>query len=515
MWKDFLIEGIRLLPGRHVTDHQMRLYMKFRQSDAPPVAAAKASISAATAYRFEQDRRLPSHHEPIRGRRRPDPLADFFEIEIVPMLKAAPGLRVVAIFEEMQRRHPALSAGVRRTLERRIRSWRALHGAEQDVIFRQIHEPGRMGLSDFTDMADLGVSIGGERLEHRLYHFRLVYSGFEHAHVILGGESYVALAEGLQNALWALGGSPLEHRSDSLSAAFRNLAKDAREDLTRRYDALCAHYGMQPTRNNRGVAHENGSIESSHGHLKKAVVDALLMRGVSNFDDLAAYRRFIDEIVSRKNARCAKRIEAERPALQLLPGQRTCDYEETIVTVTSSGGFMLKKVFYTVPSRLIGHRLRVRLYDHRLDLFIGGTALMTLTRGRADATGKHAHVVDYRHVIHALRRKPMALLGLAYRDQLFPRDAYRQMFDRLLERLPEKSACRLMVNLLALAHERGCEADLATVLAADLVAGQLPDMAALRERFAPDPAALPEVVVHLTPLIAYEALLGNDVGEAA
>ena len=187
------------------------------------------------------------------------------------MLTAAPGLRAVAIFDEMQRRHPDLSAGARRTLERRIRSWRALHGADQEVIFRQVHEPGRMGLSDFTDMADLGVTIAGERLDHRLYHFRLAYSGFEHAHVILGGESYVALAEGLQNALWALGGAPLEHRSDSLSAAFRNLNSEAREDLTRRYDALCAHYGMQPTRNNRGVAHENGAIESPHGHLKKAI----------------------------------------------------------------------------------------------------------------------------------------------------------------------------------------------------------------------------------------------------
>ena len=364
------------------------------------------------------------------------------------MLKAAPGLRAVAIFEEMQRRHPHLSPGARRTLERRIRSWRARHGADQDVIFRQVHEPGRMGLSDFTDMADLGVTIATEPLDHRLYHFRLVYSGFEHAHVILGGESYVALAEGLQNALWTLGGAPREHRSDSLSAAFRNLDADAREDLTRRYDALCAHYGMEPTRNNRGVAHENGAIESPHGHLKKAVKDALLMRGVNDFEDLTSYRRFIDEIVSRKNATNGKRIEAERLTLQSLPGQRTCDYEETIVTITSSGGFTLRKVFYTVPSRLIGHRLRVRLYDDRLDLFIGGTALMTLTRGRPPTTGKHAHVVDYRHVIHALRRKPMALLNLVYRDQLFPRDAYRRTFERLLEKLPAKSACRIMVDLL-------------------------------------------------------------------
>jgi hypothetical protein len=164
---------------------------------------------------------------------------------------------------------------------------------------------------------------------------------------------------------------------------------------------------MEPTRNNRGVAHENGAIESPHGHLKKAVKDALLMRGANDFEDLTNYRRFIDEIMSRENATNGKRIETERPTLQSPPGQRTCDYEETIVTITSSGGFTLRKVFYTVPSRLIGHRLRGRLYDDRLDLFIGGTALMTLTRGRPAAIGKHAHVVDYRHVIHAPRRKPI------------------------------------------------------------------------------------------------------------
>ena len=489
--------------------------MTLRLTHGSAIAAAKASISTTTAYRYEQAHQLPSSQKKARGRRRPDPLIDFFDAEVVPMLKAAPALRPVAIFEEMQRRHPTLSAGARRTLERRIRSWRALYGADQEVIFRQVHEPGRMGLSDFTDMTELGVTVAGIRLEHRLYHFRLAYSGFEHGHVILGGESYVALAEGLQNALWTLGGAPLEHRSDSLSAAFRNLDQDAREDLTQRYDALCAHYGMQPTRNNRGVAHENGAIESVHGHLKKAVKDALLLRGTADFNDLAGYRRFIDEITSRKNGHHAKRIAAERPALQPLPGQRTCDYEDTVITVTSSGGFTLRKVFYTVPSRLIGYRLRVRLYDDRLDVFIGATLLMTLARGRAAPNGNHGHVVDYRHVIHALRRKPMALLNLVYRDQLFPRDAYRLTFDRLLDKLPEKSACRLMVELLALAHERGCEAELANLLSDDLAAAQLPDLAALRARFAPDPAALPEVVVHLTPLIAYEALLGADLGDAA
>lgn len=489
--------------------------MKFRANNPRSVAAARASISIATAYRIDGDPRLPSQNKPSRGRRRADPLLEVFEAAVVPMLVAAPDVRPVAIFEELRRRYPDLQDNVRRTLERRIRSWRALHGAEREIIFRQVHEPGRMGLSDFTEMGDLAVGVAGVLLDHRLYHFRLAYSGFEHAHVILGGESYVALAEGLQNALWALGGAPREHRSDSLSAAFRNLNRAAREDLTTRYDALCVHYGMEPSRNNRGVAHENGSIESPHGHLKSAIRDALLLRGSGDFADVGAYRRFIDEIVSRKNARNAKRIAAERATLRSLPSNRTCDYEDTFAFVTSSGGFTLKKVFYTVPSRLVGHRLRVKLYDNRLELLIGGTLLMTLERGRAGPNGKHGHVVDYRHVIHSLRRKPMALLNLVYRDQLFPREAYRLMFERLRERLTDRLACKTIVELLSLAHDRACEAELAGILTEYLDADPLPDLAALRRRFAPDPARLPEVLVELVPLSVYETLTDSHLGEAA
>ena len=305
--------------------------MKSRQTSAPAIAAARSGFSRATAYRIEADPRLPSQKMLPRERRRPDPIAHLWDAEIVPLLKATPGIRAVAVFDEMRRRHPELGEGVRRTLERRIRRWRALNGSEQDVIFRQEHPPGRMGLSDFTDVAELGIMISGEPLAHRLYHFRLAFSGFAHAHVVLGGESFVALAEGLQNALWALGGVPEQHRSDSLSAAFRNLDAQAQEDLTKRYEALVAHYKMTPTRNNPGVAHENGSIESPHGHLKKVIEDELLLRGSRDFDDLAAYRRFIvlearlrhDEIVGRRNARNRCQIEIERAVLKELPSWRS------------------------------------------------------------------------------------------------------------------------------------------------------------------------------------------------
>jgi transposase InsO family protein len=492
----------------------MRLFMNMRRKHSPAISAAKAGFSTAAAYRFEKDPRLPSQKKPHRERRRPDPLAGVWDNEVVPMLKAAPGLRPVAVFEELCRRHPELGAGTRRTLERRIRSWRAVNGPDREVIFRQEHPPGRMGLSDFTEVADLGVTIAGQVFDGRLYHFRLPFSGFEHAHVVLGGESFVALAEGLQNALWALGGAPEQHRSDSLSAAFRNLDADAKEDLTRRYEAFCAHYGMTPTRNNLGVSHENGSVESSHGHLKSKLDDALLLRASRDFDDLEAWRGFVDQIVGRGNARNAKRIDQERMALKELPARRTADYEEVSVEVTSSSAFTLRKVFYSVPSRLIGHRLRVRLYDDRLEGFQGSTLLFTLRRGRPDPSGKHGHVIDYRHVIHSLRRKPMALLNLVYRDQLFPRRAFALAFEALLAALGERPACRAMVGILALAHERACEAELAFALQEALDDGVLPNLPALIERFRPKDVALPVVVVTLPSLAIYDQIATSQ-GEAA
>jgi hypothetical protein len=352
----------------------------------------------------------------------------------------------------------------------------------------------------------LGITVAGVVLGHRLYHFRLAFSGFEHAHVVLGGESFVALAEGLQNALWALGGAPREHRSDSLSAAFCNLDRDAQEDLTLRYQGLMRHYDMIPTRNNLGVAHENGSIESSHGHLKKTLEDALLLRGSRDFDDLDAYRRFVDEIVGRRNANNRKRIELERPTLAALPKRRTADYEEKIVTVTSSGGFILRRVFYTAPSRLIGHRLRVHLYYDRLECFLGATAMMTLRRGRPVSQSKGGHVIDYRHVIHALRKKPTALLNLVYRDQLFPRPAYARAFEALHHSVGDRRACKLTVELLALAHDRGCEIELAGLIDAELDAGRLPDLAILHEWFGPNPASVPVIKVEFVPLSSYDEL---------
>jgi len=232
----------------------------------------------------------------------------------------------------------------------------------------------------------------------------------------------------------------------------------------------------------------------------------LLLRASRDFDNPPAWRCFVDEIVGRGNARNAKCIDRERTALKALPVRKTADYEEGNVDVTSSSAFTLRKVFYTVPSRLIGHRLRVCLYDDRLECLQGSTHIVTLRRGRPRPNGKHVHVADYRHVIHSLRRKPMALLNLVYRDQLFPRRAYALALDALLLDAGEKHPCRAMVDLLALAHEHACEAEFALAIEADLDAGRLPDLKALKQRFQPAAAAVPTVIVVLPPLTVYDEI---------
>jgi hypothetical protein len=333
----------------------------------------------------------------------------------------------------------------------------------------------------------------------------------------------VALAEGLQNALWALGRAPLQHRSDSLSAAFRNLDDNTRQDQTRHYEALCAHYGMQPTRNNRGVAHENGAIESQHGHLKRVAAQALLLRGSAGFDSLDAYRDWIADLIGRRNARREKLVALERAELSRLPPRRTTDHDEASVRVTSSSGFILRKVFYTVPSRLIGYRLNLRIYDDRLDCFVGQSLVLTLPRGRPPSDGRRIQMVDYRHIIHSLRCKPMALLNLVYRDALFPRPAYRLAWEKLLATGDPRAACKSMVSLLALAHDRGCEAELAAALTEQMqrprTAGSaVIDVPALQVRFAPAVGRMPEIVVTLPPVASYDALLpshGPSMGAAA
>jgi hypothetical protein len=335
--------------------------------------------------------------------------------------------------------------------------------------------------------------------------------------VVLGGESYAALAEHLQDALWTLGGVPKEHRTDSLSAAYRNLTREEAEDVTQRYEALCAHYGLIASRNNPGVsagprlrreAHENGAVESSHRHLKTALDQALILRGSRDFATLADYRTFVDELVARRNRRRETAVRAEAAALGALPERRTADFTEVVVRVTRTGGFMVKGVFYSAPSQLVGQRLRVHIHDDRIEGWLGATRVVAHPR-RRKSDNRRVHVVDYHHVIHALRRKPGAFAGSVFRDSLFPRSEYAEAWARLSKALPEKEACRRMVGLLALAHDEACEAELAALIAEDLAARRLPEPRALAARLEPRRRQLPEdTPVVLADLASFDALLG-------
>jgi hypothetical protein len=183
--------------------------MESRRQHTQRVAAARAGISERSARRIDRDPSRGGDRPERHWRTRGDPLAGVWETELVPLLEATPALKAVTLLEELEARHPDTDwRRHRRTLERRVRGWRAQHGPAQEVVFRQKHPPGRLGLSDFTVADDLGVTIAGVAFPHRLYHFTLAFSQWQHAEVITGGESYVALAEGLQNALWALGGAP-------------------------------------------------------------------------------------------------------------------------------------------------------------------------------------------------------------------------------------------------------------------------------------------------------------------
>ena len=494
-----------------ITDQQVRLYMSDLHTHTQRTAAARAGFSERTARRFDADPTPPSNRKTVHGRTVSDPLEGYWEDDILPLLEKDGALQAVTLLRHLQGLHPLAFPDdrIRRTLERRVRQWRALNGPERDIIFRQTPAPGRMAQSDFTHADELGVMIAGRSFPHLLYHFVMAYSRWEHVAVVLGGESFTALAENLQQALWSLGGAPKEHRTDSLSAAFRNLTADQREDITRRYDAFVGHYGMDASRNNRGEAHENGAVESQNRHLKKAIEQALILRGGRDFACIEDYRRFIDILVARRNRQRAAAVQAEQAYLKPLPPRRATDFTEIVAPVTRTGGFLVKSIFYSAPSQLIGQRLRVHLYDDRLEAFLGGALVVSHTRARGRGDGHRVHVINYHHVIHALRRKPQALWGSIYRDSLFPRTEYAAAWKVLQRDLPRRDACRRMVDLLFIAHEQACETELAHLLAADIDAGHVPDPKTLASRLTPRHMALPrDIAVAHPPLDSFDALLG-------
>jgi hypothetical protein len=483
------------------------------------IAADAVGISVRSAQRIDRGELQPQGQHQRRGRHwrtRADPLADVWDSVLVPMLEKAPQLEPQTLLLHLEQTFPGQEWFRRkRTLQRRVEQWRALRGPAREVMFLQHHQPGVMGISDFTLLKGAPITVAGAVLEHRLLHFRLPYSGWCHVEVIHGGESFVALAEALQNALEACGGVPAEHRTDSLSACFRNRDGSYAGDYTSRYRELCAHLGVIATRNNRGVAHENGAIEGPHRHWKHRLEQQLIQRGSRDFATEAEYRQLVAQVTATLNSRyeVAGRLAIEQLHLQPLPVERFADYEPLVVRVRSTSTIEVRSVTYSVPSRLIGQQLTVHLRHDRLDLFLRSQFVETLPRlhRRAGQNGPLRRI-DFRHVIESLRRKPRALLRAQLQADLLPGENWRQLWRALLAALPPEEAAKVMVDALHVAARTEDLAGVERYLRRALRRGEL-SLAALREHYGLRPprglAALPQLEIPEHQLSSYDELLGG------
>jgi hypothetical protein len=380
-------------------------------------------------------------------------------------------------------------------------------------MFELRHNPGEMGLSDFTQLKGVTITIAGVPYEHLLYHYRLAYSGWQYVQIIEGGESFVALAEGLQNALIACGGVPKEHRTDSLTAAYHN--SGGKHKLTERYEALCGHYRLRSTRNSPGMAHENGGIEAPHGYFKRRLVQQLYLRGSFDFATVEEYTHFIQAVVEKLNAKCSGKFALEQGHLQPLPKYRFADYELLSVRVSCRATVDLKSVLYTVPERLVGRQLTVHLYHNRWVGYLGQQAVVELPRLHTATahTGRRVRAINYRHLVEGLRKKPRALLYCTWQQEILPTNQYRTIWQQLLERFERDTAARLMVEALYIAATQDKEASVAEYLQRQLQRGSL-SLAALQQHFQLLALSPPNVVVIQHPLSHYDQLLHYDCLDA-
>lgn len=492
------------MSGRWITNQQVEIYMtSIKQGYSQVTACAKAGISERSGREIIHGRRVNPKTKLRHWRTRIDPLKSVWSSELEPMLEQAPSLQAITLLEYLQSRSvEKYPDSLLRTLQRRIKTWRALQGPGKEVMFRQNHVPGRQGLSDFTRLKKVTITMGGKVFKHLLYHFRLAFSHWSYMKVVLGGESFTALSEGLKEALQRLGGAPREHRSDSLSAAFKNLSQNACDDMTNSYEALCSHYSMKASRNNPGVAHENGSIESAHGHLKRRIEQALLLRGSYDFTSVRQYQNFIDEVVMQHNRRHAKAIQEERLTLQALPLHPAADYTKLNVVVSRSSTIDVRRVTYTVPSRLQGETLTIHLYDSYLACFLGSVPVIELRRLHPQGNTRQ-RLVDYRHVIGSVVKKPYAFRYSALQRELLPSVTYHTIWEYLNAQLPPKAACRLIVGLLYLAASEDCERDLEQYVLALINTGQEIVLSRLQTRFKKQTTDVPHIAVVQHCLASY------------
>ena len=485
-----------------VTKRQVEKMRKAIEEGKPQdVAAACGGMSERTARKYLQDSRWPDEMKTRREHRtRRDPFESVWE-EARGLLEKESGLEAKTVFEELARRHPGkFGEGQLRTLQRRVKGWRATEGPQREVMFAQEHRPGELGAYDFTCMNDLMVTIRGVHFKHDMFHFVLTYSNWEWARTCRG-ETFENVSAGLQGAVWELKGVPRRVRSDNLTAAVQTIGREKK--LQARYAGLLRHYGMEGTAINARKANENGDVESSHSQFKNAVEQALLLRGSRDFGSAAEYEEFTREVVGRKNAGREAKVQEERAVLRALPARKIEACRVAWARVGAGSTVSVDRNVYSVDSRLVGEKVETRAYAERIDVWHGQKKVEEMPR----LLGRGGHRIEYRHIIGWLVRKPGAFAAYRYRDDLFPGLCFKTAHDRLREEQPLR-ATKEYLGILQCAALEG-EARTRAVLEAMLAADETPRAVEVKARVTAG-GAPPELAMgRVAPvnLAAYDTLL--------
>lgn len=497
------------MSGKSITKKQKEFYMDLRAvGESQELAAAKTGISTRSAKRMEKTKKCKSDDQKQGPKN--DPLEQVWESELVPLLQREPKLQSITLLEYLQAKFPGqYDDSILRTLQRRVKVWKGIHGPSKEIIFRQIHPPGEQGMSDFTNCDELNVTICCLPFPHLIYRFCLPFSTWEYTQVCKGGESFPALSEGMQNAFQELNGCPHTHRTDSLSAAYKNLGQPTEEDFTESYKELCDIYGIKPTRNNRGVKHENGCVEVLHWHGKTKLKQDLMIRGSKDFDSFESYCEFVRKSTAKKNSKRSNAFQEEKKYLKPLPDHKSRDFDVETVRVNGSSIILVRQVRYSVQSKLIGNVLKIHIFDGRLECFLGSTLVQTMDRLRWNK-GPRPRYINYKDIIPSLVRKPQAFRNYVYRDDLFPTQAFKETWDLIDASSDERTACKEMVKILNITAESGKEQEISKYLEKLLLQKRTPRLKDIEMQFGRTPEQVINIQVQTCDPSIYDTLLQNE-----
>jgi hypothetical protein len=429
-----------------VTDEQVRRLFKMKNKYQHLYQAADAAgMSTKTARKYLKSGVLPSQCRPIHDwETYPDAFAENWSL-VEDFLKNNSGIEAKSLFEALQHKYPGKYQDKQlRTFQRRVKAWKALHGHGQEVFFPQVYKPGQWCESDFTRMNKLGITICGVPFEHMLYHFVLCLSNWE-AVTICFSESYESLSMGLQNALWKLGGIPRYHKTDNLSCAVNKVGNP--DEFTANYKGLADHYGFTSCKIQPACPNENGDIEQRHHRLKRAVEQALILRGSKDFNSREDYESFLEKLLDQLNAGRSEQLAEELKVLRKLPTRRYEDFTRDKCRVSNASTIRVLKNSYSLHSRLIGENVDVRIYGDHIEAWYAQRRIEILPRLR----GENGHYINYRHVIDTLVRKPGAFENYRYKDDMFPTSQFRFAYDILRYQHGIKQANREYLKILELA----------------------------------------------------------------